>query len=298
MLESGTLLAKITEQTKHALQCGALQPIPTAYEFVEQDGIRFLVQTLTNLAHKDAAKKQQEKKLTPAGKEFNPFLPYDEDLFVADISNTHVCLLNKFNVINHHFLIVTRSFEEQETCLTLQDFEAMWSCLREFESLVFYNSGKIAGASQRHKHLQMVPLPLAPEGPKIPIEPLLRSAQFEGLLGTALALPFGHAIARLDPVPTKPLEAAQVTLECYENLLRVVNLQPKDGKSNQPSGAYNLLVTQQWMMIVPRTQEGFESISINALGFAGTLLVRNEQQMQILKHHGPMTVLKQVAKSK
>ena len=41
----------------------------------------------------------------------NPFLPYDPDLVVADISDTHVALLNKFNVIDHHLLIVTRCFK-------------------------------------------------------------------------------------------------------------------------------------------------------------------------------------------
>ncbi|NIO40609.1 MAG: phosphorylase, partial [Burkholderiales bacterium] len=38
----------------------------------------------------------------------NPFLPYGKDLFVSDISETHLALLNKFNVIDYHLLIVTR----------------------------------------------------------------------------------------------------------------------------------------------------------------------------------------------
>ncbi|HBY78640.1 MAG TPA: phosphorylase, partial [Cyanobacteria bacterium UBA11148] len=32
-------------------------------------------------------------------------------------------------------------------------------------------------------------------------------------------------------------------------------------------------------------------------GFAGALLVRNEQQMKMLKEYGPMTILKNVAQS-
>ncbi|NET62320.1 MAG: phosphorylase, partial [Symploca sp. SIO2E6] len=134
-LEPGTLWTSVTQQTTHALQWGALQSIPTESEFVEQDGISFLVRILSNLIRKDKAKKEQDKKATNSGKEFNPFLPYEEDLFVADISPTHLCLLNKFNVVDHHLLIVTRSFEEQETWLTVQDFEAMGRCLREFEGL-------------------------------------------------------------------------------------------------------------------------------------------------------------------
>ncbi|MEQ8960116.1 MAG: phosphorylase, partial [Coleofasciculus sp. C2-GNP5-27] len=58
---------------------------------------------------------------------------------------------------------------------------------------------------------------------------------------------------------------------------------------------YNLLATREWMLIVPRSQEEFESISINSLGFAGALLVRNSQQMQSLKDAGPVTILKHVS---
>lgn len=292
MLKPGTLWARVIEKTDHALRCGALQPIPTKYEFVEQGRIQFLVRTLANLVRKDEAK-QQEKATT--GKEFNPFLPYDEDLFVADISDTHVCLLNKFNVIDHHLLIVTRSFEEQETWLTLEDFQAMWVCLCETEGLAFYNAGKTAGASQRHKHLQLIPLPLVSTGPKVPIEPALGSATFQGCVGTTSDFPFVHAIARLDSCWTQsPSAAAEVTLERYYTLLRAVGLHGVEGSQRQ-TGAYNLLVTRQWMLLVPRTQEYFQSISINSLGFAGALLVRDEQQMKLLKDYGPLSTLRHVA---
>ncbi len=162
LLKPGTLWTSVKEQTAQALRCGALLSIPTQFEFVEQDGVLFLVRILSNLNRKKAAKEKQEKQTADSGKEFNPFLPYEEDLFVADISDTHVCILNKFNVVDDHLLIITRAFEEQESLLTQEDFAALWACLADFDGLAFYNSGKIAGASQRHKHLQLVPLPLAP----------------------------------------------------------------------------------------------------------------------------------------
>ncbi len=59
----------------------------------------------------------------------NPFLPFDEDFFVTDISDTHVCLLNKFNVVDYHILIVARSFEGQESLLTLKTWGQIFSCL-------------------------------------------------------------------------------------------------------------------------------------------------------------------------
>ena len=54
---------------------------------------------------------------------------------------------------------MTRAFEEQTDLLNLEDFAALWFCLQEIDGLAFFNGGKIAGASQRHKHLQLIPLP-------------------------------------------------------------------------------------------------------------------------------------------
>jgi ATP adenylyltransferase len=298
LLKPGTLWTSVKERTEHALQCGALLSIPTEFEFVEQDGVRFLVRILSNLNRKKAAKEKQKKQSATSAQEFNPFLPYEEDLFVADISDTHVCILNKFNVVDYHLLIITRAFEEQESLLTLEDFAAMWSCLADFDGLAFYNSGKTAGASQRHKHLQLVPLPLAPSGPQIPIEPLLTAAQFQesipsgavGLTNIIPKLPFVYAFAPLNPDwMQSPFTGAQATLEVYRTLLNAVGLDARQ------CGAYNLLATREWMLIVPRSHEHFQSISVNSLGFAGALLVRNAAEMEILKAQGPMTILKSVA---
>jgi ATP adenylyltransferase len=299
-LEPGTFWAKVKDSTEHALRCGALQPIPTECEFAESNGIRFLVRVASNLARKESALKEQDKKKADSGKEFNPFLPYDRDLFVADISDTHLCLLNKFNAVDYHLLIVTREFEEQESLLARQDFEALLAVMAEFDGLAFYNSGRAAGASQRHKHLQLVPLPLTPSGPKIPIEPALEAACFQDSVGSVPAFPFAHAFARLDlPVGQSPLSAAEVMLERYCTLLRSAGLlEGEVGSENRLAGAYNLLATAEWMLVIPRSQEHFESISVNSLGFAGTLFVRNQEQLKVLKDLGPVTVLRNVAKMK
>lgn len=286
LLEPGTLCQKAVKASGHALESGALQPIATSYEFIEQQGLRFLVRSLPHLAGKDQA---QPPKTTD--EHFNPFLPYDPDLFVADLSPTHVCLLNKFNVVPQHLLIVTRVFEDQETPLTLPDFEALWLGLSEIDGLVFYNSGPQAGASQRHRHLQLVPLPLAPEGPKIPIAPALGAVRFHREIGTTPDLPFIHALVRLDFDPTAA-SAAEALQGYYQRLLRAVGLFSTTGDA---IGAYNLLVTRDWMLIVPRTQATFQTIPVNSLGFAGTFLIRNPDQLKCLKELGPLTVLQRVA---
>lgn len=83
-------------------------------------------------------------------------------------------------------------------------------------------------------------------------------------------------------------------LDCYYSLLSAVELE-KDDNSKVQSSPYNLLITQKWMLIVPRVQESFASISINSLGFAGSLFVRDRQQIKLLEEITPMEILAKVA---
>jgi sulfate adenylyltransferase (ADP) / ATP adenylyltransferase len=285
-IDMDRLWNKVKATTERALSCGALLPIRTNYEFVDQDGVVFMVRILSNLVRKDKAKKEIKTK------DFNPFLPYEQDLWVADISDTHVCILNKFNVVDNHLLIITREFEEQESLLTERDFAAMWSCMADFDGLAFYNGGQVAGASQKHKHLQLVPLPLTPTNVKLPIEPLIFLASFTTSVGTLPGLPFVHAFTHLNSKwIDSPSEGGIATLKKYYELLSKVGLRTNNGQT----GAYNLLATREWMLVIPRQHECFETISVNSLGFAGALLVRNIEQLQRLKDYGPMNILRSVA---
>jgi ATP adenylyltransferase len=212
-------------------------------------------------------------------------------VFVADLSPTHIALLNKFNIVSHHLLIVTRVFEEQQAFLTQRDCEALLIGLAEIDGLVFFNAGPAAGASQRHKHLQLIPLPHT-TGPRLPIEPLLRSAHLLSDIGCLPGLPFRHAYGLMEPEWLDPgKDAAASFLARYRTLLRAAGMSV-DAGATPP---YNLLVTRQWLMLVPRRQECFEGISVNALGFAGTLLVKTAEERLTLRERGPMTALQHVA---
>ena len=314
MFETGTLWKRICQVTQQALRSGHLQPIATRIEYVPDGGVRFLVRIVENLARKRKAVRWPQP--GGAGKP-NPFLPYDPNLYVADASESHVCLLNKYNAVDHHLLIVTREFEQQDRPLTLGDFQALCRCMAEYDSLGFYNGGTIAGASQLHKHLQLVPLPLAPEGPRVPIEPLVDIGG-KGV-GRCDRIPFPHAVAALESEAlADPQRAGRRMLEKYRSLLCAAGVvraagaaQPSGidssgnaaaaadglGEDERPvpdMGPYNLLVTRQWMLVVPRTRESFESISLNSLAFAGALLVRNQQEMDKLKALGPIRLLRHV----
>jgi len=288
LLKPGTLWPTLLERTARARERRAILSIPTTQEVIEQSGVAFQVRVITALAMKALA--------TAAQPNANPFLPYDPDLFVAEISQTHVALLNKFNVVDHHLVIVTRTFEPQKALLTREDCAALLICLAEIDGLGFYNAGPAAGASQRHKHLQLIPLPASTE-PRLPIEPLLRSVKMAGATGMVPGLPFLHAYAPMDPTWTDPRrDGASLLLACYHSLLRAVGWSVEAMlEGSAPSAPYNLLVTRQWLLLMPRSEEYFEGISINALGFAGALLVRDAAQLAILRKQGPMSALQRVA---
>jgi ATP adenylyltransferase len=285
LLERGALRQAVRQRTAHALACGALRSLPTHCEVVEQDGIEFAVRSLGNLERKELAGRAQER----TGR--NPFLPYEKDLFVADLSQTHLCLLNKFNVLDLHLLIVTRAFEEQESLLTPPDFEALWSCMAEIDGLGFYNAGAVAGASQRHKHLQLVSFPLGAGPGRMPIDSRVSSAGFDGPLGRVPGLPFVHALARCSEGSDR--STAEVAESMQETYLAMRVATGIDAERRP----YNLLVTREWMLLVPRSRAAFASIEVNALGFAGALLVRGREQLETLRQIGPMTLLRNVAET-
>jgi ATP adenylyltransferase len=293
-LARGTLRARVTQVAAAALSHGILQPIPTETAFIDEGPIRFLVRVVSNLARKDQVRRANGQR--DAGRE-NPFLPFEPALYVTDVGASHVCLLNKFNVVEHHLLIVTRQFEPQERPLQLADFTALWRCLAEYDGLGFYNAGMVAGASQPHKHLQLVPLPLTDHGPSVPIEPWI-----ENIRGTSSAvqqiseLAFPHAVARLEPgLAESPETAARVTLDLYRRLLVRLGLAADSPQPEISTPAYNLLLTRRWLLLVPRARERVAGISLNALAFAGAFLVRDRLQLERLRELGPLTALQQAA---
>ncbi|MEJ8823558.1 phosphorylase [Variovorax humicola] len=278
-------LSLVQDATRRALADGALQPIETRSIVVDSDGVRFVLRTVSSLVRKDKDKdkdKDKEKARHVAAPR-DPLGDYDRSLFVCELAPAHYVLLNKFQLLAGHVLLVTRGFERQERLLAVEDFAALVTCLGEVDGLAFYNGGVEAGASQRHKHLQLVPLPLACESPDdVPMERLLDSGS---------RLPFRHAFARLAPQATAPELHA-----LYRELLHrcgIAAVATEEGEVQ--SAPYNLLVRRGWMLVVPRSRACFESIAVNGLGFAGSLFLRSQEELDRVRAIGPMQVLRGVA---
>lgn len=256
-LSPSTLWPRVRSQTAKALASGALEPWTTDVTALPDAGGLFQVRIMASLEKKARAP------TTPG----DPFAwPWTGDLFVGDVSDTHGCLLNKFPVFEHHALLVTRAYEPQDAWLTPADGDALRFGLDAGDDVLgFYNGGSGAGASQPHKHLQLVPL-------RASLEPLLRAG----------ALPVRHALV------ATPKDGAALA-DTAARLLRELDV--------APGAPWNLLATRDWLLVVPRRAESFEGVSVNALGFAGSLLVKSPAQLERLRAVGPMAVLRAVGVS-
>lgn len=208
----------------------------------------------------------------------NPFLPYDPEMYICHLGSGHAVLLNKFNVVPNHYLIVTTEYEEQASALELKEFQALAETQHEFPTLFFYNSGREAGASQPHRHLQALPISEIPLNSTLP--ELTEDVQ------SLPELPFSHCIAAVNDQQTP-----EQWYSTYLAMLQKLNL------NNQPDELkpYNFLMTRQWMLVVPRVQGRYENISVNALGFAGLFLVKNREVLDSLRAKGSSEVLKAVS---
>jgi len=266
---------------RRAYESGALAPSDTRIETVSEQGITYVVRVLNNIRRKHQASRDRST---------DPFAaPYESDLVIAALAPAHMALLNKFPVLDRHLLAVTRRYEPQTHLLTIADCEALLHLLHGWDGLAFYNGGLDAGASQRHKHLQMVDLP-AESG--LPVATALAASQIDNGIGRSPELPFPHACARMPESAWRdPSMGAATVYGIYLELLEAVGL-PSIGR--QQPGPYNLLATREWLWVVPRCRQAYQGIEVNALGFAGTLLVSDEAHLSALKSLGVTACLRGV----
>jgi ATP adenylyltransferase len=279
-----SLWQTVAATAQRAAEIGALVTLPTETVTIPDLGIPFLVH-LTILQETKTQATSGNGQQTP-----NPFLPPDPELIVARHPPRHLSVLNKFNVLANHLLIVTREFEAQESLLTRDDFHALTDCMSHCDGVAFFNGGVVAGASQAHKHLQLVPFPLG-EGPDpTPVDAVIDAGQMPGEPTTVRQFDFDHALI--------PLDGDRLDASCTDDLSMIYRRACRLLDISDGAQPYNLVLTRRWMLVVPRVREFWNGVSINALGFAGSLLVRNRTELARLRETGPLRVLSQVARGR
>ena len=65
----------------------------------------------------------------------------------------------------------------------------------------------------------------------------------------------------------------------------------KSSPDNCRPTSYNLILSKDHMLFVPRRKENVGSVGINALGFAGTVLVNSKDGLQFIHDEGPISIL-------
>ena len=292
-----SLIEQIDRRIESALESGALEPIHAESCEVVERGMRFTLRWVSTLANKDAATPATTtgSEVTmpggPRDPDFNPFLNPDPALTVGPIGEMHTVILNKFPVCERHLVLARQSFEEQLIPLAECDFIALGRLMCDYGGLGFYNGGAAAGASQRHKHVQWIPeaegnasldlyLPGLPAG-----VPALEAVHHA-------SLGLRHCFVRVGEAPDDDPVGFGRTMHAAFERARVELSLGVDEQGLLP--AFNLLVGQGWMLVVPRSVECFEDVSVAAINFGGVLYVRRREQLDRLRAVGPLAALASV----
>jgi ATP adenylyltransferase len=221
--------------------------------------------------------------LRPEGPKPNPFLPWDQPLEVDRFGGSHVLLLNKYPVQANHLLVITQQWQPQGGWIATEDWAAVARVGADFGGLWFFNSGATAGASQPHRHLQVLPRQAGESS--CPLAPLLRSQ----LAGAAPPWPWAYRLSpRWDAAGGRDLP------ELYRRHALALGLGSPAAEA-MPRHPYNLLVDDDWFLGVRRVREHGAGFSVNGLGFAGYLLSTERSDRDWLERQGGWALLAAVA---
>ncbi|MBE3045664.1 hypothetical protein IMZ48_24580 [Candidatus Bathyarchaeota archaeon] len=242
----------------------------------------------------------------------DPFEDIDPELLVAPLG-THNLVLNKFAIVPEHFILATSTFRPQTDLLEEDDLAVTYGCIEAYhahcdradvesssvhegELFAFFNSGEFSGASQPHRHIQLLPVAQMRNGAEDSEWDVLAKR----LVGEVEDLPFTTFAETIEPGMT-PRELRDVYLRLYRHACAAVGeflgkRSVSDGAESQESGpariSYNLGVTRHALIVCPRLADGAPvwdggevvgKLALNGTVLAGTALVKNETEWDALR---------------
>ena len=221
------------------------------------------------------------QKSTLIGPKNNPFKPWDKILEIDSIGKDHQLILNKYPVQLGHILLITNKWKEQNGWIDIKDWEAIKKVNKDTTGLWFFNSGPLAGASQPHRHIQL--LRRNPSMLSCPREKWI--LDFKNLNYKNEKFSKNIIIRKF----SKSLDKENIH-QIYKDLSNKLGLgEPEIDK--KPKYPYNLIFTDNWMALIKRKIDNLYGFSINALGFAGYILVTDKSNIKYLKKFGPEKLL-------
>ncbi|KAI8969806.1 ATP adenylyltransferase-domain-containing protein [Pilobolus umbonatus] len=286
------LLKTIEEKFESAKKGSQLFSFDSTVVTKESGSVKFELTYVPALGKKSSSSNKKEK--------MDPFENPDPALVVKELDE-HIILLNKYSVIPKHILLVTKEFKEQTDLLLPNDLYEAIECIKAFghsySPLTFYNCGPSSGASQRHKHLQVIPL-RRDSTVQPPIKQLYNEIhdRHVGQIYAINKLPFVHVIMELDKnIMRSALERDHLTEYLSAMFFGLLDAMFQQLRENTEivTDSYNFLMTDDFMMLVPRTKESAvvekegrqHEFSLNSLAFAGLLLCKTEEELETLRSH-------------
>ncbi|CAR29061.1 ZYRO0F18216p [Zygosaccharomyces rouxii] len=274
----------ISEKYSSALKGGNLHFTDTTTKKTKdaKSGMPYVLSYAPSLLKKPERGDQPER---------NPFEDPEPELTVLGevADGDYRLVLNKFPIVAEHSLLVTKEFQDQKSPLSPKELYMSYQLLDTLDDedegkrhMVFYNSGPSSGSSQDHKHLQVLPLPnnfnclqdKLCNGkehfiPNVKVEPLQSDK-----------VSFAHFVA---PLPESPEDVnedllAMVYISLLQRTLSFFQDWTNEIPGLQERKGYNVLLTKQWMCLVPRSNTKAQSLDIgfNSTGYAGLVLIKQE----------------------
>ena len=221
------------------------------------------------------------KKKNSYGPNQNPFNPWDKILEVDKIGTNHQLILNKYPVQKGHILLITNTWKPQDGWLDISDWIAIQMVNEDTSGLWFFNSSPIAGASQPHRHFQL----LRRDYGEIICPREKWFLDFENNNDQDSKLKKNAVVSKFNF-----LDNSINIYNLYLELSKKIGLgNPIDDE--KPRFPHNILITNNWIAIIKRKYDHVHGFSVNGLGFAGYLLVTEKSNINYLKKYGPEKLL-------
>ena len=215
------------------------------------------------------------------GPKQNPFCPWEKILEIDKIGNSHQLILNKYPVQKGHILLITNNWKPQNGWLDIDDWEAIQKVNKDTSGLWFFNSSPNAGASQPHRHIQL--LRRSKDEISCPREKWFLEMKYNQDIENKLK-------KNIIVYKFNFLENSSFIYGMYLELCKNLGLgSPSSDK--KPRNPYNLLITNKWIAIIKRSKDHIHGFSVNGLGFAGYLVVTEKSDVNYLKKFGPEKLL-------
>ncbi|KAK3682220.1 inositol phospholipid synthesis and fat-storage-inducing TM-domain-containing protein [Podospora appendiculata] len=315
---------------------GALNYYPTQVALLDVNSVPFQLRFSPALANKPKASPGSDATTKP----IDPFDNPAPDLLIAPLPPHHILVLNKFAIVPEHFILATRVFKPQTHLLEADDLAATYACIEAYhryhetqvetsgagtgELFAFFNSGAHSGASQPHRHVQLLPVDRMRDG----LDGHERSGASrwdvladrlvdgeEGNGDAALRVPFRTFAARIAPgmdgrallgVYLGLYKAAEKEMGAGVRLLDGMGAwrggrgsereREREWEEGEARISYNLAITRDVMVLLPRVAEGAEIVTeesgqpvgvlaLNGTVLAGTALVKSREEWEVLRAH-------------